>query len=777
VPSSAVRDVVIPIEGMTCAACVSRVDRALREAPGVRDAEVSLALRQARVVLDRADRLEPVLAAIEDAGYHAAASAEALRAGLGAEQAERSEQRERRRVTARAASALALAAAAMVVSTPLMDESPADPLARVTMPADHALLRALPALAETPHATLRWLLFALTLPVVAWAGSSFFTRAWSALRHRTANMSTLVALGSGTAFLFSAVATAAPGLFERHGLVPEVYYESVAFIVALVLLGNALEARARARTSSAIRALVGMAPRRATVLRDGGEEEIDAAQVLVGDCVLVRPGQRVPVDGHVVAGESSVDESMLTGEPMPADKRPGSAVVGGTMNGRGALRVVADRIGQDTVLARIVRLVRHAQSTRAPIQALADRISAVFVPVVLGAAALSFAVWWAVGPQPRLLHAVVAFVTVTVIACPCAMGLATPTALIVGMGRGAALGVLVKSGEALERAASIDTVVFDKTGTITEGRPAVTSVHVNPGANLEEREVLALAAAVEASSEHPAARAICDAARAAALEIPEATGFAAAPGGGARARVAGSDVALGTAPWLTSVGVAVEPIEALVARVASGGATPVLVGIDGRAVAVIALRDRVRAGSVQAIDRLRRMGVRAVMLSGDRRQAVEAAAREVGIDEVHAELSPEAKLAAIDRLRAPGRSVAMVGDGINDAPALARADVGVAVGSGTDVAIEAADVALLRAGLDGVPALVSLARSTMGTIRANLFWAFAYNTLGIPVAAGILYPALGVLLSPAFASFAMAMSSVSVVLNSLRLKRFEPPQG
>ncbi|HEX3772456.1 MAG TPA: heavy metal translocating P-type ATPase, partial [Polyangiaceae bacterium] len=599
-------EVVIPIEGMTCATCVARVDRALRAAEGVRDAEVNLALRQARVVLADPDRLEPVVAAIEDAGYQAA-PVEALRAGRAAREADAMEARERRAVTVRAAVALGLAFATMGAGM----------------------------LPLAPGVT-RWVLLALTLPVVTWAGRGFFLRAWKALRHRTADMSTLVSLGSGTAFAFSLVVTVAPGLFEGRGVAPDVYYDSVAFILAFVLAGNALEARARSRTSSAIRALMELAPRTARRVREGREEDVALASIVAGDVVAVRPGERMPVDGRVTLGVSAVDESMLTGEAMPVPKRQGDAVVGGTMNGQGALLVVAERVGAATVLAQIVRLVEHAQSTRAPIQALADRISAVFVPIVIGIAAATFAAWYALGPEPRLLHAIVAFVTVAVIACPCAMGLATPTALIVGMGRGAGMGVLVKNGEALERAAAVTTVVLDKTGTITEGRPALAEIVVAGAAAsaIDEARALGLAAGLEAWSEHPIAGAVLEAARARGIAVVRAADFEAVPGGGVRGTLDGRAVALGTAPWLASLGVDATTFAGDEARVAGLGATPVILAVDGRASALLSIRDRVREGAAAAVARMRGMGLEVVVLTGDRRAAAEAVARDVGIETV-----------------------------------------------------------------------------------------------------------------------------------------------
>jgi Cu+-exporting ATPase len=739
-------------------------------------ADVNLVLASARVVVRSGAALEPVLTAIDEAGYRTTASAEDLRAGVVALSADSRRDAAQRALVRRTGVALALASATMVLSTPLMSAQASDPLAHLMMPVSEFVTRTVPGLATCPAGLLRIVLGVLTVPALTWCGAGFFASAWRALLHKTATMSTLVSVGTGTAFTFSVVATLAPGIFERGGLAPEVFYDSVTSIVALVLLGQALEGRARARTSSAIRTLMGLAPRVAHLVRDGGEHDVDLAALRVGDVVRVRPGERIPVDGHVSLGDSSVDESMLTGEPMPAEKHPGDRVVGGTLNGAGSLQVVAESVGADTVLSHVVALVRHAQTTRAPVQDLADRISAVFVPAVLAVGAVTFVVWAIVGPEPRLLHALVSFVAVTVIACPCAMGLATPTALVVGMGRAASLGVLIKNGETIERAALVDTVALDKTGTLTEGRPTVTDVVVARGSGLDEDGVLSLAASVESFSEHPIAAAVRTEAQRRDLPIEATLDFSAAPSGGVRARVSGRSVAVGASRWLESEGVDAASLRALDERATGRDATQIFVAVDGRAVALIAVRDRLRAGARDSLKRLRRLGLHAVMLTGDRSEAADSIARQAGIDDVRAGLSPADKVAAVARLQKAGHRVLMVGDGINDAPALAQADVGVAVGPAADVALDAADAALLRVGLDGVSTLVALARRTMRTIRANLFWAFAYNVLGIPVAAGVLVPAFGFRLSPVFASFAMAMSSVSVVANSLRLKGFRAPE-
>ncbi len=568
------------------------------------------------------------------------------------------------------------------------------------------------------------------------------------------------------------MATLAPSVFLSRGLAPDVYYEAVVFIIALILMGNAFEARAKRQTSSALRALAELQPKTARVLREGGEVEVRIEEVVPDDVILVRPGERLPVDGEIVSGGSAVDESMLTGESLPVEKGPGDAVIGGTINRTGAFRYRATHLGAESVLSQIVKLMRDAQGSRAPIQRLADRISGVFVPVVLSLAVLTFVVWFVAVETAPLIPAFAAAVAVLIIACPCAMGLAVPTAVMVSTGKGAQHGVLIKGGEALQRARDVDVVVLDKTGTVTEGRPTVTDLVLHPraGAEWSEESLLRVVAALEASSEHPLADAIVRHARERGLEIGHAEGFDSVTGRGATGVVDGHALAVGNERLMADYAVDVAPLRDRAERLAGQGRTPMYVAVDGALAGVIAVADPIKDTSRAAIARLHRMGLEVVMLTGDNRRTAEAVAREAGIDRVVAEVLPQGKVAEVKRLQAEGRVVAMVGDGINDAPALAQADVGVAIGTGTDIAMEASDITLMRGDLRGVASAIDLSRKTMRTMKQNLFWAFVYNVVGIPVAAGVLDPAFGILLSPILASAAMAFSSVSVVTNSLRLR-------
>jgi Cu+-exporting ATPase len=625
-----------------------------------------------------------------------------------------------------------------------------------------------------PAAWSSWLQLALAAPAVLWAGWPLFERGWASIQNRSLNMFTLVALGTGTAFAFSAVATIFPGLvpasFHEHGGRVPVYFEAASAITALVLLGQVLELRARHATSGAIRALLRLAPSTARRLRpDGSDEDVALDQVFAGDRLRVRPGEKVPVDGLVLEGHSSVDESMLTGEPIPVEKTAGEKVAGGTLNGTGSFVMSAERVGAETLLARIVQRVSEAQRSRAPIQRLADRVSAWFVPIVIGVAVITAIAWGLHGPEPRAAYALVNAVAVLIIACPCALGLATPMSIMVGTGRGARSGVLVRDAAALEQLAKVDTVVLDKTGTITEGRPRVTSVVPAPG--FDEATVLRLAAGVESGSEHPLAGAILAASRERGVAIPSATGFRAEVGLGVTATVEGRPVVLGNAALLEREGVRVGALAAEADRLAESGHTVVFLAADGRRAGLVAVADRAKAGAREAIEELRRDGVRVIMMTGDTRRSAETIARAVGISEVYAGVRPEAKGDTVRALRAAGRVVAMGGDGVNDAPALAEAQVGIAMGTGTDVAMETAGVTLVKGDLGGVVRAVRLGRATMRNIRQNLFFAFVYNAVGVPVAAGLLYPWFGVLLSPIIASAAMSFSSVSVIANSLRLRR------
>ncbi|MCB0906232.1 MAG: copper-translocating P-type ATPase [Nocardioidaceae bacterium] len=622
-----------------------------------------------------------------------------------------------------------------------------------------------------------WLQLALATPVVLWAGWPFFTRGWTSVRTLKLNMFTLIAMGTGVAWLFSVVATIAPNLFPESfqtmdGVVP-VYFEAASVITALVLLGQVLELRAREQTSGAIRALLDLTPKTAHRLDGaGGEVTVPLEEVQLGDRLRIRPGEQVPVDGPVEEGRSTVDESMVTGESMPVSKGAGDTVIGGTINQSGALVMRADAVGRDTMLARIVQMVADAQRSRAPIQRLADRVSAWFVPAVIAVAVLAFGVWATVGPDPKLAHALIVAVSVLIIACPCALGLATPMSIMVGVGRGARMGVLIKNAEALERMEKVDTVVVDKTGTLTEGKPSVTALE--PVAGVEPDELLRLAAAVEAASEHPLARAVVEAATADRVvgtkPLPPVEDFDAPAGKGVLGTVEGRQVAIGTAGFLSSQGVDPDVLAALADDLRRGGATAVLVAVDGRPAGVIGIADQVKETTPAALSALREEGIEVIMLTGDNQVTARAVAAGLGIDRVEAEVLPDHKADVVNRLRAEGRVVAFAGDGVNDAPALAAADVGLAMGSGTDVAIESAGVTLLRGDLNGIAHARRLSHATMGNIRGNLWFAFAYNSAGVPIAAGVLYPAFGWLLSPIIAAAAMALSSVSVIGNALRLR-------
>jgi len=625
-----------------------------------------------------------------------------------------------------------------------------------------------------PMGISAWLQFALATPVVLWAGWPFFERGWASLKSRHLNMFTLIAMGTGIAWLYSVVALLAPGLFPpafkgEMGQVP-VYFEAASVIVVLVLLGQVLELRARERTSGAIKALLGLAPKTAHRIADNGSEtEISLEEVLVGDRLRVRPGEKVPVDGEVIDGHSTLDEALVTGESMPLSKQAGDRVIGGTINQTGALIIRAAAVGKDTMLSRIVQMVAEAQRSRAPIQRLADQVAGWFVPVVLAVAVIAFAAWSIWGPEPRFTYGLVASVAVLIIACPCALGLATPMSIMVGVGRGASLGVLIKDAAALERLERIDTLVVDKTGTLTEGKPALTQVV--PANGWDENELLRLAAAVERASEHPLAKAIVDGAKERDIAIPDVADFDAPTGKGTSGTVEGRNVALGNARFMSEIDVSTEDVEKAAEGLRLEGATAIFLAIDGKIAGVLAVADPVKSSTPSALAALRAAGIRIVMMTGDNRTTAEAVARRLGITEIEADVLPDRKSEVVGRLRADGKIVAMAGDGVNDAPALATADVGIAMGSGTDVAMESAGVTLLKGDLNGIVTAIGLSRKTMANIRQNLFFAFFYNALGVPVAAGVLYPAFGILLSPIIAAAAMSLSSVSVVGNALRLNR------
>ena len=770
----------IPVSGMTCAACQSRVQRALQKQEGVADAAVNLMMKTATVTYDPAsvtpDRL---ISAIRDTGYGAELASPDQTAFEEQEARDRGQEAEFRELRGKAIVSGIAGVLAMILSMPLMTASEhlshrpsADPFMRWTMESLTPALRAVaPWLYAIPAQLISWTLLFGTLGVMLWAGRHFYTRAWAAFRHHSADMNTLVAIGTGAAFVYSMFATIAPDFFLSRGVSPDVYYEAVIIIIALILTGNAFEARAKKQTSAALRALVDLQPKTARVLRGDTEIDVPIETVESRETVVVRPGERVPVDGTVLSGESAVDESMLTGESLPVSKKTGDRVIGGTINRTGAFRYSATTVGANSVLAQIVRLMRDAQGSRAPIQRLADRISGIFVPIVLSIAIATFVVWFVAADAAPAVRAFAAAVAVLIIACPCAMGLAVPTAVMVSTGKGAELGVLIKGGEALQRAGDIRTVVVDKTGTVTEGRPTVTDIVAVPGSFVStEEELLRLVASLEISSEHPLADAIVRHARDKELRLSTPEGFESHTGRGASAVVDGVALAVGNERLMTDYAIDVGPLQASAERLAGEGKTPIFVAADGMLAGLLAVADPIKDTSREAIARLHRMGLEVVMLTGDNQRTANAIARQAGIDRVVAEVLPDGKVAEIKRLQGEGKVVAMVGDGINDAPALAQADVGMAIGTGTDIAAEAADVVLMRGDLRSAVQAIELSRRTMRTMKQNLFWAFIYNVVGIPIAAGVLYPSLGLLLSPILASAAMAFSSVSVVTNSLRLR-------
>jgi Cu+-exporting ATPase len=730
---------------MHCAACVARAEKALQAVPGVQAAVVNLATRQARVTYapDQAGP-EQLQQAITAAGYiFEGLVEEAIQPGL-----RPGEAAELRLWELRFWLALGL-------SLPIFLGS---------------MVHALPHWLGVSEQAVFIFLFILTTPVLFFCGAPFLVGAYKAARHGATDMNTLISLGTSAAYIYSLVATFSPGLLSSQGVTPAVYYDTTAMIITFILLGRWMEARVRGRASEAIQRLLTLAPPVARVRRGGQEQDIPLNQIRLGDLVIVRPGEKIAVDGVVEEGASSVDESMLTGESLPVAKAIGDEVWGATLNKMGALVFRATRIGGDTFLAQIIRLVQEAQTAKAPIQRLADKVASVFVPIVLALAALTFLIWWGWGPPPAFSRAVMSLVAVLIIACPCALGLATPTAVMVGTGRGAELGILIRGGEPLEQAHRLTRVVFDKTGTLTRGKPVVTDIIPYRGQSAEQ--VLALGSALEKRSEHPLAEALVQRAQELDLTLPELTNFQAQAGLGVRAQVAGQIILVGSSRFLSREHISLEPVQADLERLSRQGRSTILIAADNQLLGLIAVADTIKPGASETVAALQRLGLEVLMLSGDNRQTAQAVARQAGISEVLAEVLPADKAAKIRELQQQGQVVAMVGDGINDAPALAQADIGIALGTGTDVALEAADITLLRDDLTAIPQAIALSRQMMRIIRQNLFWAFFYNLIALPVAAGALYPLWGWQLNPALAAASMAMSSVSVVTNSLRLRRF-----
>lgn len=744
----------IGIKGMRCASCVTKIEKALKATPGVVSASVNPAAETAKVeYMPGLTDVEGLKDAVESAGYKAGKAP--------GEEPEDKEQAAREREYKTLMWKFWFS---IIVGVPVM---------ALSYPAYIGLGDLLPR----GSAALRTVWAAMgiaTLPVLLWAGNQFFVGAWNAFRHRSADMHTLIAIGVSAAWIYSTVAVIYPEIFPRHELA-DVFYDVTAVVTALVVLGLALEIKARSRTNEAIKKLMGLQARTARVVRDGVEKDIPVEEVLVGDIVLVRPGEKIPVDGEVSEGSSAVDESMVTGESIPIEKKVGDEVIGATINKTGSFKFRAAKVGKDTMLSQIIRMVQDAQGSKAPIQRVVDHVAGYFVPAVIIIGILAFMVWFTFGPEPRLIYALVVFVSVLIIACPCALGLATPTSLMVGVGKGAESGILIKSGDALETAHKLDAIILDKTGTITAGKPSLTNVVATEG--VSEDDLLRYAASVERGSEHPLGEAIVEGAKKRGLALSESGEFNAIPGHGVEALVDGKKVLLGNLKLMTDRKIDLKALKKEAERLAGEGKTPMYVALDNRVAGIVAVADTVKEDSKEAIRTLKRLGLEVVMITGDNEATARAIASQVGIERVMAEVLPEDKAHQVQLLQLEGKKVAMVGDGINDAPALAQADIGMAIGTGTDVAMEASDVTLVKGSLRKVATAIEISKATMRNIRQNLFGAFIYNGLGIPVAAGLLYPFFGVLLSPIIAGAAMAFSSLTVVTNANRLRGWKPKEA
>jgi Cu+-exporting ATPase len=732
----------LPIQGIDCASCVLKIENALLETQGVTNAVVNLATEKAKVeYIPEQTNLSEIKKAVESTGY------KVLEVDVGeVEDYERViREKEYQKLKRKFTFALILSIIVLIGSVEWLPGVP-------------------------KILTNYFLLWILATPVQFWAGWQFYRGAWGAFRHRNADMNTLIAVGTSAAYLYSVSAILFPSFFKSGGIEPKVYFDTSSVIVALILLGRVLEARAKGQTSEAIKRLIGLQPRTARVMREGKEVDIPVQEVLVGDLVTVRPGEKIPVDGMVKEGKSFVDESMITGESIPVEKKAGDEVIGATINKSGSFKLSATKVGKDTALAQIVKLVQEAQGSKAPIQRLADVIAGYFVPVVISLAILTFIIWFDFGPKPALTFALLNFVAVMIIACPCALGLATPTAIMVGTGKGAEKGVLIKGGESLETAHKLHSIVFDKTGTLTKGEPEVTDIISLD--NLSTNEILFYAGSAEKNSEHPLGEAIVRRALQEKVELKEPEAFNAIPGFGIEAKINSKNILIGNQKLLEDRKIELKNLIPKSRELSQDGKTTMYLSIEGKRSAIIAVADTLKENSKEAVDQLHQLGLEVVMLTGDNRRTAEAIAKKVGIDRVLSEVRPEDKVSEVKKLQNEGKVVAMAGDGINDAPALAQADVGIAIGTGTDVAMEASDITLIKGDLSGVVTAIKLSKRTIKIIRQNLFWAFIYNVIGIPIAAGMLYPFFGILLNPMIASAAMAFSSVSVVSNSLRLRRF-----